>query len=220
MADHPQPEISEVVRLAEQIGRGLLAFHRRETTHRDLKPDNVMIDHGGRAVIIDLGSCHIAGIHEIALPIPRDAVLGTARYAAPEARLGFGAHPRCDLFSLATIVYEMLTGVLPYGEAIEAAQTPDEFARLRYTPSYQHNPMVPVWMDAAIRRAVAVEPEARYGELSEFLADLRKPNPRYLREVRAPLIERDPARFWRRMAIALVLLELATLALWGLRAGG
>jgi serine/threonine protein phosphatase PrpC len=214
MSAHPQPEIRAAVALIEQIGRGLQAFHRRETTHRDLKPDNVMIDREGVAKIIDLGACHIAGIHEIALPIPRDSVLGTARYAAPECRMGFGAHPRADLFSLATIAYELLTGALPYGSAIETARSPADFARLRYTPSYTHNPMIPVWLDAALRRAVALEPEARYGELSEFLADLRKPNPRYLREVRAPLVERDPARFWQRTALALVLLELLTLWLW------
>src|SRR5262249_47893807 len=53
MRAHPQPEIRAVVGLIEQVGRGLLAFHRRETTHRDLKPDNVMIDRAGVARIID-----------------------------------------------------------------------------------------------------------------------------------------------------------------------
>jgi serine/threonine protein phosphatase PrpC len=214
MRTHPQPDIREAVALVEQIGRGLMALHRRETTHRDLKPDNVMIDRQGLAKIIDLGACHIAGIQEIALPIERDTALGTARYAAPEGRLGFGTQPRADLFSLAAITYELLTGALPYGEAIETALAPKDFARLRYTPSYHHNPMIPVWMDAAIRHAIDIDPEARYAELSEFLADLRKPNSRFMSEARAPLIERDPVRYWRRVSLVLALLEIATLAAW------
>jgi serine/threonine protein phosphatase PrpC len=213
MRELPRPEIREIVDWIQQIGQGLIAFHRRETTHRDLKPDNVMIDAEGKIKIIDLGACHIAGIHEIAVSITRDAVLGTASYAAPEERLGTAVHPSADLFSLGTITYELLTGALPYGPAIESARAPGDFARLRYTPAYALNPMVPIWMDAAIRHAVALDPRDR-PELSEFLADLRKPNPRYTREEPLPLHQRDPLRFWQAASLALALLEALTLWLW------
>jgi len=71
--------------------------------------------------------------------------------------------------------------------------------------------MVPVWMDGALRKALQIDPARRYGEISEFLYDLRHPNPRFTRETPLPLVERDPLRFWRIVALLLALSQLATL---------
>jgi hypothetical protein len=75
--------------------------------------------------------------------------------------------------------------------------------------------MIPVWMDGALRTAVALDPQRRYAELSEFLYDLRHPNPTFLREGPRGLAARDPLKFWKGLAAALLLLQLLTLWLLG-----
>ena len=104
--ERPAHDIAEIVDAIDQIASGLRSFHRRETLHQDLKPENVVFTRNSVAKIIDFGSCHVAGVQEIAAPIERDRVLGTARYCAPETRLGENAGVRSDLFSLGTLAYE------------------------------------------------------------------------------------------------------------------
>jgi|TARA_B100001971_G_scaffold9682_1_gene7913 serine/threonine protein phosphatase PrpC len=177
---HPQPDVRQVVDILCGLIRGLNALHRREIIHRDLKPDNIVLDAEGEPVIIDFGACFVAGIDEIAAPLERDYVLGTVDYTAPETRLGHRPDGRVDQFSLAVIAYEMLTGEHPFGRPFEKAQTLADFAGLRHTPAYTHNPLVPVWLDGALRKAMAIDPCNRYEELSEFAHDLTHPNEKFL----------------------------------------
>jgi len=213
MRAHPEPDIADTVELVEQIEAGLQAFHRRETLHQDLKPANVIVGRDGRIRIVDFGSCHVAGIQEIATPIERETALGTATYSAPETRWGRSVGVRSDLFSLGSVAYEMLTGQLPYGEAIDRVDDPRKLDALEYVPSYHRNPMIPVWIDGALRCAVATDPRRRYAELSAFVYDLRHPNPVYLRDGVRPLIERDPVTFWKGVSAILAAALLVTLFL-------
>ncbi len=208
---NPQPEVRVVVDFIKQIAAGLRAFHRKETLHQDLKPDNVIIDRNGVAILIDFGSCFVAGIDEIAAPIQRDLVLGTADYSAPEVHLGQSHGISSDLYSLGCIAYEMLTGHLPYGLQDEGAPSRDKLAKLQYTPSYHHNPMIPVWLDGALKKAVQLTPERRYEIPSAFIFDLEHPNPRFAANTALPFIERDPLRFWRGLALMLTISQLLTL---------
>jgi len=207
-------EIGEVVDIVHQIAEGLRALHRKEVLHQDLKPDNVLINADGRIKIIDLGSTRVAGLLEGSKPNDAGQLLGTARYSAPEYRIGPAADARADHFSLAVIAYEMLTGGHhPWGDAFEDAESPGQFARLLYTPAYHHNPLVPVWIDGALRKALDLSPTRRHPALSEFLFDLKRPNPSYLRDAAdLPLLERDPLRFWK--ALSLVLGTLLAITLW------
>ena len=208
-------EITEVVDIVHQTAEGLRALHRKEVLHQDLKPDNVLIDVDGRVKIIDLGSTRVAGLLDGAQAIDTDSEhrLGTARYSAPEYRVGPAADSRADLFSLAVIAYEMLTGGHhPWGDAFENAESPGQFARLHYTPAYRHNPLVPVWIDGALRKALDFSPTQRHPALSEFLFDLKRPNPAYLREAAdLPLLERDPLRLWKGLSLILGILLAITL---------
>jgi serine/threonine protein phosphatase PrpC len=210
-SEHARVEIREIVALVEQIAAGLRAFERLEMIHQDLKPENVLVGRDGRVRIVDFGSCWVAGIQEIAAPIARDLALGTASYSAPETRWGETAGARSDLFALGTVAYELLTGQLPYGEAIERCRSPRDFARLQYTPSHHRDPMIPLWIDAALHRAVALPVSQRYRAFSEFVYDLKHPNAAFLEEDQRRLIEREPARFWKRIALLLAALELLTL---------
>jgi len=213
----PEVAIRDVVNLVEQMASGLRAFERREMIHQDLKPDNVIVDEAERARIIDFGACWVAGIQEIAAPIARDVALGTATYSAPETRWGETAGTRSEIFALGTVAYELLTGRLPYAETLENCLVPADFEGLEYTPSYHHNPMVPVWIDGALRKAVALSATRRYETFSEFVYDLQHPNEHFLKDGHRPLIERDPVRFWKCVAAILFVAELATL--WWLVSG-
>jgi serine/threonine protein kinase/serine/threonine protein phosphatase PrpC len=203
-------EIRQALELVDQIARGLMALHRKETLHRDLKPDNVMIGKDGVVRLIDFGSCHVAGLGEIDAPIVRELVLGTATYAAPEALDGSGATVQADLFSLGVLAYELLTGALPYGDRVDEVRSAAQYARLRYTPAYHHNPLVPAWMDAALRKAVQVDARLRYRELSELVHDLTHPNPDFAALSPMPLVHKSPVRFWRTLTLCLALLEMGT----------
>ncbi len=209
----PLRETEEVVRIMGQCVRGLIAMHRREVLHQDLKPDNIIVGEDGNVTIIDYGSCYVAGIEEITAPIVRDKILGTASYAAPEYMLGTKPSPRSDLYSLGCICYEMLTGKLPYGEAVEHARAPSDFQRLVYRPAGELNPHVPVWMDRAIERAVNLNVAERYDELTEFIYDLENPNPDYLRPEAPVVAKEDRPNRWRTVALLLLCAEVVTLYL-------
>lgn len=212
-----RPDVSRVIDMVEQIAKGLRALHRKEVLHQDLKPDNVLVLADGNLKLIDFGSAYVRGIQEIESRIPRDHILGTADYAAPEYRLMTPPGQRSDQFSLAVIAYELLTGKLPFEGKLADCQHPHDFAKLRYIPAYDHNPLVPVWLDRALARALSIQPEGRYDALSEFLFDLRNPNVRYLDESRRPLIERRPVTFWKGLALAMTVAWLATLGLLVMR---
>ena len=204
--------IADAVEITEQLIRGIRAFHQKETLHQDLKPDNIVIGAKG-PVIIDFGSCWVAGVAEISAPIARDIVLGTADYSAPEYRYGGKAGPASDQFSLAVLLYEMLTGHLPFGTGYSKAVDFKSFQRLRYIPGTTHNPHIPFWLDKALEKALSMNPDSRYEALSEWIQDLKRPNPKWLHQGPRPLIEKNPLMFWQSVAIlgwlvALVLLYL------------
>jgi len=201
--DNPKPPLETVRRIVEQIANGLLAFHRLDMLHQDLRPQNVMIDRTGTAKIIDFGSTRVAGISEIASPLSQGEMLGTVQYMAPEYYLGEGGDERSDLYSLGVIAYQLLSGRLPYGADVARARTRAAQRQLRYQSVLADDREIPAWIDAVLRKAVHPDPGRRYTELSEFVHDLRYPNASYLSRTRAPLLERNPVAFWRGLALIL-----------------
>ncbi len=206
-------EISEAVSLTGQIVKGLRAFHRRETLHQDLKPDNVVIC-DGVAKIVDFGSVFVAGVDEISRTAGEDIPLGTLEYSAPEYRLNRPRSERSDQFSLAMMVYEMLTGKVPFGDAYQKAMSQKQFGALSYTPAFTHNSQVPIWMDGALRKALQINAEGRYESFSEFLNDLTYPNEAFLNPQTKPLLERNPLLFWKGVSGALLLTQVTILIFW------
>jgi serine/threonine protein phosphatase PrpC len=213
MIDNPAPDLETVRDIVEQIAKGLRAFHRKEMLHQDLRPDNIMIDKTGTVKIIDFGSTRIKGVAEAEPSGVRDDILGTLQYTAPEYFLGEAATSRSDLFSLGVITYQMLTGKLPYGAQAAQARTRAQFGRLRYRSASLGERGIPVWVDGTLERAVHPNPLKRYDSLSEFLFDLRKPNPSYVKTAASPLIERNPLLFWKSTTIVLALAVVVLLAL-------
>ena len=213
MRENPQPAVGEAVFLIDQIAKGIRAMHRRETLHQDIKPDNILIDRSGQVKIIDFGACHVAGIAEIVTPLQRDIALGTASYSAPEYVLGQKANYRADLFSLAVISYEMLTGKLPFGGKLEHCKRSRDFLATTYTESYTLNPLVPLWIDCALKKGLRFHEARRHGDVAEFVHELQHPNPRYLEYHQRPLMARDPLKGWKILCGVLALTQLVSLVL-------
>lgn len=206
-------EIHSAIKIIKQIGKGLGAIHRRETLHQDLKPDNIMMAANNTPVIIDFGSCRVAGLQEIHTPIEQDQVLGTLDYSAPEVLTMNPPTRACDIYSLAIIAYEMLTRHHPYGVAYAKCRSFEDFKRLEYRPAWTYNPLVPTWLDGALRKALQVDPQSRYQELSEFLFDLETPNLALIQGKHTPWIERNPLRFWQGLSVILMVSNVVCLFL-------
>jgi len=207
MHDNPQASLNKARDITEQIARGLRAFHRLEMIHQDLKPENIIIDSNGTVKIIDFGSTKIAGIEEITTPLDSDNLLGTINYTAPEYHLGEQITNRADIFSLAAIVYEMLTSASPFTRELTARN----LRKVIYIPTKEHTPEVPAWMDKALEKALSINPRFRYEHLSEFIHDLTYPNTALMDKEHVPLLKKDPVSFWRGLSALLIILNILLL---------
>ncbi|WP_298752258.1 bifunctional protein-serine/threonine kinase/phosphatase [uncultured Arcobacter sp.] len=209
MIDNPKPKIETVRNILEQIAKGLMAFHRLEMIHQDIRPENILIDKTGSLKIIDFGSTKIEGILEINTFMEQENLLGTALYSAPEYFLGEEGTVKSDIFSLGAIAYQMLSNKLPYGVQVARAKTKSAQNKLKYTTLY---PEFPLWIDGAIKKALNVNPNERYSELSEFLFDLKTPNKKFLSNKTPPIIEKNPVVFWQSISLILLLIIILLLA--------
>ncbi|WP_197038437.1 bifunctional protein-serine/threonine kinase/phosphatase [Billgrantia saliphila] len=211
LRDHPRSELETVRGIVEELARGLRAFHRLEMVHQDLRPHNVMIDATGTVKIIDLGSVRVGGLAETARAEAGQPPLGTLAYTAPECFLGEPPTPRADMYSLAVIAYQLLTGELPYGTQVAKARTRAAQRRLSYRSALAANRELPPWVDEVLRKALHPLPEKRFDALSEFTHELRQPSREFLARARPPLIERDPVLFWKGVSALLAFAVLALL---------
>lgn len=208
---NPNASVQEVLMLLKQIESGVRAFHRKETLHQDLKPDNIFLTNEGQIKIIDFGACYIKGVAEIATPLQRDRILGTADYSAPESVLGYRVSNKADLFSLAVVSYEMFTGQLPFKGKLAQCRTKTDYQNLTYVPCYELNPLIPLWIDKPLKKALSLNPEYRQGDTSEFIYELHQPiTNKDKPDLRLSLLDKHPLRFWKGLAL---LFALSTLLL-------
>lgn len=213
--ENPNPSIQSVTYIAGQIAKGLRTFHRRETLHQDIRPANIMIDRNGEVKIIDFGACLVKGITEIASPIQREKIVGTAEYSAPEHVLAVACTEKSDNFSLAIVVFEMLTGRHPFRGELAKCRSEKAYLNTRYVPAYELNPLVPFWMDAALKKGLRYDPGRRHENIDALLNELTHPNPKYQQQYQAILSEDKPETKWKLIAGFLLLaLIVETCVLW------
>ena len=209
MRDNPTPDIEQVRSIVEQIAKGLRAFHRLEMLHQDLRPENVMIDASGTVKLIDFGCTWVSGLEDVTPIMTRSELLGTTQYAAPEYFIGDTGTTQSEQYSLAVIAYQMLSGRLPYGANLARSRTRLAQRKLKYRSVLDNERDTPAWMDYALKRALSIEPTKRYEVISEFLYDLRHPSKVFLKQTRAPLIERNPVVFWQAVSAILLVIVIA-----------
>lgn len=158
----------EAARMVRQVCRALEAAHAEKVIHRDLKPQNIMVDDAGTVRVMDFGlarSVELSGLTQTG------AILGTPAYMSPEQAKGTPVDERSDLFSLGIILYEMLTGQVPFqadtawGTLIKRTQTPAP-------PPATIDPTIPDALSAITARCLAIDPAGRYQSAAEVAADL------------------------------------------------
>ena len=213
MKDNPLPSPKKAIGIVKQIAKALEAFHATETIHQDLKPANIMVDDNLNIKVIDFGSVFVAGIAEIFVPIEHQGALGTATYSDPFYIQGKNTGIQGDIYSLATITYELFTGHLPFTSKIEECVNANDFDKLRYCHADIHNPIIPIWFDRALQKGTSLQEAQRYRSLSEYISDITQPNPDFLKD--DPNIQRSKGfMFWQVMSGFWVLLLLLVVILF------
>ena len=155
------------IELTEQVLRAARFAHRHGVVHRDLKPHNVIIDEEGRVKVTDFGIAR-AGASEIT---QTGSIMGTARYLSPEQAQGHTVSPRSDLYAIGIMLYELLTGTVPFeGDSVVAIALRHLSEPPR--PPSTLVPTVSANLDAIVMRALAKRPEARFADADEFMAAL------------------------------------------------
>ncbi len=160
----------EAIEIASQVASALAVAHRRGIVHRDIKPQNIMLGPDGQVKVTDFGIARAQGTDGMT---EVGSIVGTAQYLAPEQARGVGVGPASDVYSLGIVLFEMLTGRLPFsgGSAVDIAmqQVTAQPPRPRAI-----NPRIGPQVEAVIMRALAKDPAHRYADAGELLADLRR----------------------------------------------
>jgi serine/threonine protein phosphatase PrpC len=203
------PRITLAVGLdvAIKLTKAVAALHRAGVIHRDIKPDNIILELDGGLKLVDLGVARLPNMEDF----PSPDVPGTPNYMAPEQFAGSAGDERSDIFAAGVTLYRMFSGgAYPYKE-VEA------FSRPRFsaaTPLAAHRPDLPAWLGWTLNRAAAMRREDRFVDMIEFAFELEHgalraaPAP----PRRVPLYERNPLRFWQVVALLLALALAAVLA--------
>jgi len=192
----------EALEIARQIACGLAAAHRRQIVHRDVKPANIVVLPDGTVKVLDFGLAKMAG----ATTVTRlGSSPGTPAYKSPEQTRGEKVDPRSDLWALGVVLYEMVTGRVPFGGEYEQAVI---YAILNEPPRpLDGEGAFPSELAAVVERALAKDPAARYATAEEMEQALARIPTSMDREVAL----RRPVRIrrrlpWRWLAAALVVL--------------
>ena len=168
LAERPKLEPEEAVTIVEQVCRALDAAHTEGVVHRDLKPQNVMLDNEGKVLVMDFG---IARSMETPGLTRSGALVGTPEYMSPEQAKGEEVDERSDLFTLGIIFYQLLTGKIPF-QADTMFATLLKRTQERAIPPVKEDPRVPRFLSDVVLKCLETERQHRYQKASEVLEDL------------------------------------------------
>ena len=158
----------EAAAYAIEVGRGLQAAHGRKLVHRDVKPQNVLIDHEGRAKLTDFGIARTMGAEGMTAT---GRILGTTDYVSPEQAMGEEVDERSDIYSLGVVLYEMLTGEVPFHAESQVAVAMKHINDP--LPDVQlMRPEISSALATVVERATEKDPHRRYRQMAGMLADL------------------------------------------------
>ena len=158
----------EALSITIQVGRGLQAAHEKNIIHRDVKPQNIIISTDGKVKVTDFGIARAATTNTI-----HSDVMGSVHYASPEqARNGYVSN-RSDIYSLGIVMYEMVTGKVPYdGES--TVQIAIQHLQDEMVPPSEYVDDLPISLEKIIMKCTQKSPDRRYESMENLLLDLRK----------------------------------------------
>jgi hypothetical protein len=162
--------VSEAVAYAIEIGRALDSAHAHKLVHRDVKPQNVLIDRDGRAKVTDFGIARSMEAQGLTAP---GRVLGTTDYVSPEQALGHNVTEQSDIYSLGIVLYEMLTGEVPFKADTQVAVAM-KHVREPLPDVQRRRPEISAALAAVVDRATAKETDNRYASVDEMVHDLEE----------------------------------------------
>ncbi len=201
----PLLDLEEGRNIALKLARGAAALHRTGVIHRDIKPDNVILESDGSLKLIDLGVVRVPGLEDF----PPEDIPGTPGYMAPEMYGGEPGNEATDIYALGVTMFRAFTGEFPYGnpDATSAPRRPRPVALSALRPD------LPAWLQAALGRAIAIDPTERFRDMIEFAAEMEAGPARPPLPVRRPrtLYERAPVQVWQGIAALLGLALLLSL---------
>ncbi len=213
MHDTPSPKLDTVRQIIAQVISAVRVLQRAEMVHRDLKPENIMVLESGDIKLIDLGAVFVKGLEEVSPNSDTEQPpLGAANYIAPEYLNGEIATTQSDLFSVAVICYEMLTGDLPYKEVDTQSLAKARHQKWQYQSLLRRHSHLPAWLDLTLKKGCHPNPKLRYQVLSEFMMDLTNPNVNLQKELKQrPLLQRHPNILWKCLTLLFATLALVEL---------
>jgi len=206
---HPQASLSQRLDIARQLAKAVQALHRRDLLHQQIHPDNVLVDTHGQVVLADFSACRLreGDGHKHSRELARQ--LGLTEHSAPEYALDDDVGRRSDQYALASTVYWLITGGLPYDVPPHQLRSHTDLEQLSYKSACLLNPEVPQALDDALRRALDPQRALRFRRLSELVVALREP--RRKGEV-AKATSSVSTRFWQGAAgLLLALLVISWL---------
>ncbi|MGH6674183.1 MAG: bifunctional protein-serine/threonine kinase/phosphatase [Xanthobacteraceae bacterium] len=207
LARRPAMGLEEGRNIAIKLARGLAALHHAGIIHRDIKPDNVILETEGSLKLIDLGVVRVPGLEDF----PPADIPGTAAYMAPEMFDGEPGNVATDVYALGVTMFRAFTGEYPYGnpDATTGARRnrPSALSALR--------PDLPAWLQAVLAQAIAVDAAHRFRDMIEFALEMENgpalaAAPSYRPRT---FYERSPVRFWQGVSVLLALALIASLLL-------
>ncbi len=208
--DHPEANLDSVRDIIKQLISAVRSLHRLGVQHRDLRPENIIIQADQKLVIIDYGSVAVAG-----LTTPTEERVGALEYAAPELILG-GPCQQPDHYAIIVIAYELLTGHTPFAQTPTHWQRYRRLSEFRYRPIYASRSDLPHWLNACFDKALSPDPRHRYPALSEFWQDFTTPSNQLMRADEVPLAKRYPVAIWQSLCLLLALALLVQNIYWSL----
>ena len=161
-------EIRESIGIAMQVCQGIEAAHEQKIIHRDIKPQNIIISKDGKVKVTDFGIARAASSQTIS-----SNAMGSVHYISPEQARGGYCDERSDIYSLGIVMYEMLTGMVPF-EGESTVQVALMHIQSEMVPPRKYEPMIPVSLEKIILKCTQKKPEARYSSVAALIADLRR----------------------------------------------
>lgn len=208
ITDRSRISLADGVEISLKLCKAVSALNRLRIVHRDIKPDNVMIETSGGLKLLDLGVARLPNIREL----DNEDIPGTPSFMAPELFAGERGDEQSDVYALGVTLYRLFCGNhYPYGET-------EPFSKPRFnkrTSLAQHRPDLPAWLDRAVMKAVSVEKSNRQGDAIELAYELENGLSRGAAgttHIRKPLYERNPVTFWKVISLVLLLALIVALA--------